>query len=433
MQQLMFKLDQKPNGRGLRCDGDGLFLGRDALLQKDGEGIFEARSEAELQKTLSRVYGGDAGWESQIRSVKLVASALNKGDMAKAMMTAVLMRLPDPGTPVRIAGTNGALAKAGYDPDEPRDERGRWTNSGSVAPSSAHRDPRIQLADVGMSDASNDPVAEAVARVAAAQRNSCDAHSQTGSIDGPHKTFWQIVGSSLLDRAKSALSEVGHAETVNSSANLATDAIETHAIAQAYRALMEHPTGGYMPITPETPIWGYGDSARLAPERPIVSGDFVAPPAAAVSLIPVDEIFFGATQAAQLAEGEGQPFIIIPRELSKDFDIRLPVGRYKIPETAAPGTTTYGDLVGKQIGDLVQSRLPDIPMILRTSPGMKGVDIELAERYVDALGARYLEIKPLTDSGFRTFRVQTVRWKLTEPVLPVTYDYEGNIYYGFPK
>jgi hypothetical protein len=175
MQQPMFKLDQNPNGRGLRCDGGGLFLGRDALLRKNDEGDFEARSDAELEKTLSGVYGGGTKWESHIRSVKLVANALNKGDMARAAMTAVLMRLPDPGTPVRIADMNGALAKAGYDPDEPRDERGRWTNGGdgaSVAPSSTHRDPRIQLADVGMSDASNDPVAEAVARAAAAARQN---------------------------------------------------------------------------------------------------------------------------------------------------------------------------------------------------------------------------------------------------------------------
>ncbi|HTW34510.1 MAG TPA: hypothetical protein VMD53_07825 [Rhizomicrobium sp.] len=168
MQQLLFKLDQTPKGRGLRCDGDGLFLGRDAFLRKNDDGNFEARSDVELRKTFSRTYGGEA-WESRIRSVKLVANALNKGDMARAMMTAVLMRLPEPGTPVRIADTNRALAKAGYDPDEPRDERGRWTNGedgGGVAPSTVHRDPRIRLADAAMSDASNDPVAEAVARAA---------------------------------------------------------------------------------------------------------------------------------------------------------------------------------------------------------------------------------------------------------------------------
>jgi hypothetical protein len=79
MQQLMFKLDQNPNGRGLRCDGDGLFLGRDALLQKNDEGSFEARPDVELQRTLSSIYGGEAKWDSHIRSVKLVANALNKG------------------------------------------------------------------------------------------------------------------------------------------------------------------------------------------------------------------------------------------------------------------------------------------------------------------------------------------------------------------
>jgi hypothetical protein len=174
MQQLMFKLDQNPNGRGLRCDGDGLFLGYNALLQKNDDGKFEARSDSELQKTLGRIYGDEATWGSHIRSVKLVANALNKGDMARAMMSAVLMRLPDPGDPVRTADTDDALAKAGYDPEEARDERGRWTNGGSgeATPSGAHRDARIQLAEVGGSDASNDPVAEAVARAAATARQN---------------------------------------------------------------------------------------------------------------------------------------------------------------------------------------------------------------------------------------------------------------------
>lgn len=96
MQQLMFKLDQDPNGRGLRCDSDGLFLGRDALLQKESEGNFEARPDFELRKAFGSVYGDETDWESRIRSVKLVATALNKSDTARAMMTAVLMRLPDP-------------------------------------------------------------------------------------------------------------------------------------------------------------------------------------------------------------------------------------------------------------------------------------------------------------------------------------------------
>jgi len=81
----------------------------------------------------------------------------------------------------------------------------------------------------------------------------------------------------------------------------------------------------------------------------------------------------------------------------------------------------------------VKDRLPDAEIILRISPGMKGVDIELPEPEISELGARYLEIKPLTDSGFKRFRADIARWKLSEPVLPITYDHEGNIYYGFPR
>jgi hypothetical protein len=130
-QQLLFKLDQNPKGRGLRCDDEGLFLGRDALLRRNREGDFEARPVDELQKIFGRAYGDDANWESRVRSVRLVASALNKDDLARAAMTAVLMRLPEPGSPISIAEVDGVLAKAGFDPEEPRDDQGRWTTDGS--------------------------------------------------------------------------------------------------------------------------------------------------------------------------------------------------------------------------------------------------------------------------------------------------------------
>jgi hypothetical protein len=59
--------------------------------------------------------------------------------------------------------------------------------------------------------------------------------------------------------------------------------------------------------------------------------------------------------------------------------------------------------------------------------------IPLGEIEVPELGARYLEIKPLTESGYARIRANIGRWELSEPVLPVTYDYDGNIYYGFPR
>jgi hypothetical protein len=98
-----------------------------------------------------------------------------------------------------------------------------------------------------------------------------------------------------------------------------------------------------------------------------------------------------------------------------------------------PGTTPYGDEVHEQIGNLFQNRLPTVKITLRTLRGMRGVDVELPETEAPQLGARYLEIKPLTESGYDRFRADVGRWNLSEPVLPVTYDYDGNIYYGFPR
>ncbi len=88
---LLFKLDQNRDGRGLRCDRDGLFLGREPLLRKGKDGVFEARPPEKLLGIFNRTYGGDVDWESRIRSVRLIATALNEGGMARATMTAVLM------------------------------------------------------------------------------------------------------------------------------------------------------------------------------------------------------------------------------------------------------------------------------------------------------------------------------------------------------
>lgn len=200
-QHSFFKLDQNPGGRGLRCDDDGLFLGRVPLLQRDGRGHFEARPVTELQKILHRAYGADTNWQSCARSAELVAKALNKGEMARAMMTAVLMRLPEPDD------LNDALTKAGFNPDEPRDEKGRWTTDGNGATHDADVPDitaRIQLAQDGDSDASDDPVAQAATRAAAlsAQRNhgSGTSRGKPGASVAPttswiarYRNLWEAI------------------------------------------------------------------------------------------------------------------------------------------------------------------------------------------------------------------------------------------------
>ncbi|HEX4157604.1 MAG TPA: hypothetical protein VHY79_03950 [Rhizomicrobium sp.] len=118
-------------------------------------------------------------------------------------------------------------------------------------------------------------------------------------------------------------------------------------------------------------------------------------------------------------------------ELPADSDITWPVGRYVIPKNVNPGWD-YGNLVHEQIGTLYQNTFPDVKMILRTSKGLNDVDIEIPDENVPSVGFRYAEIKPLSNSGFSRFKGQVARWKKPAPVLAITYDYDGNIYYGFP-
>lgn len=129
----LFKLDQNVKGRGLCCGSEGLFLAGRALLERDSEGRFQPRPSAKVRKIFSDTYRTETDWDSRVRSVSVIAKALNKGDIARAMIAAVLMRMPDPDGAIRISDVDGILAKAGFDPLEPRDEHGRWTNEGSAS------------------------------------------------------------------------------------------------------------------------------------------------------------------------------------------------------------------------------------------------------------------------------------------------------------
>jgi hypothetical protein len=149
-------------------------------------------------------YGLPIDMSSKTGGLRAIANALNEGNVPRAQIGTVLLGIPDPPQLSKGIGSRDemvrficdlhwsgmlkwdscdVLEKAGFNPDEPRDERGRWTNDGAGM-SAASRDPRIQLADAGMSDASDDPVAEAAVRASAAAR--LDGEHQASNDDTPH-------------------------------------------------------------------------------------------------------------------------------------------------------------------------------------------------------------------------------------------------------
>jgi hypothetical protein len=107
-------------------------------------------------------------------------------------------------------------------------------------------------------------------------------------------------------------------------------------------------------------------------------------------------------------------------------------GSFATPESANPGTTTFGNYAHKEIAKLLQQNYPEANFIFRIRPGQIGPDVELVEQEaIDAVGFRYGEIKPLTNSGKSSFNRQVLNWDLADPVQPITYDAAGNVFWGF--
>jgi hypothetical protein len=124
-----FRLSKEPGGPGLTCGPEGLFLAGAALLRKTTGGL-APRPPDELAALTLAAFGEVADVERLTRGLSAAANALNEGDVGKAMMASLHLRLHDVSADgvQRLRRVDDFLAK--YDPNEPRDWRGRWTTGG---------------------------------------------------------------------------------------------------------------------------------------------------------------------------------------------------------------------------------------------------------------------------------------------------------------
>jgi hypothetical protein len=85
----------------------------------------------------------------------------------------------------------------------------------------------------------------------------------------------------------------------------------------------------------------------------------------------------------------------------------------------------------------LKQRYPGIIFIDRTKPGQTGVDLEIhpdsrTPANIARVGFERAEIKPLSESDYRTYGCQVDNWGYKpEQVKPITYDARGNYYFGF--
>lgn len=222
-----FHLSLPGKGRGVSCDGEGAFVGAIPVLnrsRKDGKDEWRPRDCGQLSEQIGRHYGLPIDISSKTGGLRAIANALNEGDVARAQIATVLLGIPDPPRLSKRACSREQMIELIRDLHWSgmlkwnADEHPRWpagsddskggkfapkgegdetallalqsdstnrTSSYSAEPDTANRSARVQLADVGISDAADDPTAEAARRAVAAAR--LDAVRQTfGSDDTPN-------------------------------------------------------------------------------------------------------------------------------------------------------------------------------------------------------------------------------------------------------
>lgn len=141
----MLGLARKQEGCGVDCSRNGLTLAGVPLLRREANGL-APRPEAEIRRLVEGAYGSQIDPARLMGGLQVIAQALNAGRITRAMIAAAQLDLPalDENGADRIAKAESALEKAGFNPDEPRDEHGRWTDDDWV-----HLPPGERIDELG--------------------------------------------------------------------------------------------------------------------------------------------------------------------------------------------------------------------------------------------------------------------------------------------
>jgi hypothetical protein len=150
----MFRLTKR-GGDALCCDLRGVALGPVALVEvaeANGRRVYRVRPAEEIARTLALAYDPFTPDDlaRRLSGLEVAARALEAGDMAKAAVATVLLKLP-PLSADAIAKLARDPTLKKYSPDQPRDERGRWT-SGSAADANADGSPSARPVQVAATD-----------------------------------------------------------------------------------------------------------------------------------------------------------------------------------------------------------------------------------------------------------------------------------------
>jgi rare lipoprotein A len=133
----MFRLAERPGDHdGLYCGPDGLYLDSSPLIMRIG-GSYRVRATDDIAVLIDAAYSPGADVACLLPGLCLAAEALQQGEIARAMIAALHLRLGEipKSRLARLARVNAVLKS--FNPDQPRvpagnPDGGQWTGEGGA-------------------------------------------------------------------------------------------------------------------------------------------------------------------------------------------------------------------------------------------------------------------------------------------------------------
>ncbi len=130
--------ERGPTCRGLAVDEDGVMLGPDGVLVRRTPLGYRSADPGHLALLTRAAFGEDRRLRRLPIVLDAIAQALDRGDLVKAQLLGLELPLGElDDRSLRRVSVVAELIKAGFDPDQPRDERGRWTDASAAGAAAA--------------------------------------------------------------------------------------------------------------------------------------------------------------------------------------------------------------------------------------------------------------------------------------------------------
>ena len=404
--------EDTPGNLGLACTDNGLLLGKTLLIERH-DGRYVVRARPEIERLLKCAYAGDPPIDRLMSGLANVAAAMNADDPGLARIAAVHLKIPD----LASLSVRDALASEDVLIKYTRDEgSGDWNpalhpragvppNPGWFAPTggSQRQSSRDQSSP-------SEPRQRFAANEDDSRRSDAAPTGDASAGLAPGNPFDEPTN--FTDRFRSNNPQV--------SSELWSE------VWPGFKNWLQQPV-------PEYDLES-GEEVGQRPRWQAIA-PYVGIPAATAAVLGAEA--FAPAVAAWLGTGGAAADVgagSSAASVAAGAEIEGPrlIGSFAVREDLLSRPTEFGIYAHGEIAKELAKIYDGVPFIFRVARGQTGVDVEVLEQeWIDAVGFRYAEIKPLSASGEARFNRNVFDWNLPAPVQPIAYDKAGRFFWGF--